>query len=137
MDSNVTLDWKIRSHITTLYLQRIQKYVFYIKALIYIIFNFNSPLTSLKKIKSRTYPYSLHKNNSDTVKIKNKDSLALVLKGIDDAVKFENDLMTINFNNHKLKFKHYESIELDIFTQNLYSKLNVKNKICIRKKIKY
>ena len=43
----------------------------------------------------------------------------------------ENNLLTIKFNSKLLKFTNYESMELDIFSQKLYSNLSVKNKTVI------
>jgi len=131
MSSNMPLFWKIRSHISSFYLYKLGKYVFYFKAIIYIVFNFNHPVNSLKKIRNRNYPYTLEKKNLTCLEIKNKNNLYVVLKQINDTVKFDNNLMIINYNKKILKFKHHTSIELDIFTEKLYSKLSVKNKIVI------
>ena len=125
------LFWKIRSHISSFYLYKLEKYIFYFKAIIYIVFNFNHPVNSLKKIRNQNFPYTLEKKNLTHLEIKNKNNLSIVLKQIDDIIKFDNNLMIINYNKKVLKFKHYESIELDIFTQKLYSKLSVKNKIVL------
>lgn len=125
------LFWKIRSHISSFYLYKLEKYIFYFKAIMYIVFNFNHPINSLKKIRNRNFPYTLEKKNLTHLEIKNKNNLSIVLKQIDDTIKFDNNLMIINYNKKVLKFKHYESIELDIFIQKLYSKLSVKNKIVI------
>jgi len=125
------LFWKIRSHISSFYLYKLEKYIFYFKAIIYIVFNFNHPVNSLKKIRNQNFPYTLEKKNLTHLEIKNKNNLSIVLKQIDDIIKFDNNLMIINYNKKVLKFKHYESIELDIFIQKLYSKLSVKNKIVL------
>ncbi len=131
MSSNMSLFWKIRSHISSFYLYKLEKYIFYFKAIMYIVFNFNHPVNSFKKIRNQNFPYTLEKKNSTHLEIKNKNNLSIVLKQIDDIIKFDNNLMIINYNKKVLKFKHYESIELDIFIQKLYSKLSVKNKIVI------
>ena len=125
------LFWKIRSHISSFYLYKLEKYIFYFKTIIYIVFNFNHPVNSLKKIRNQNFPYTLEKKNLTHLEIKNKNNLSIVLKQIDDIIKFDNNLMIINYNKKVLKFKHYESIELDIFIQKLYSKLSVKNKIVL------
>jgi len=125
------LFWKIRSHISSFYLYKLEKYIFYFKAIMYIVFNFNHPVNSLKKIRNRNFPYTLEKKNLTHLEIKNKNNLSIVLKQIDDIIKFDNNLMIINYNKKVLKFKHYESIELDIFIQKFYSKLSVKNKIVL------
>ena len=50
---------------------------------------------------------------------------------MENMFSIENNLLTIKFNSKLLKFTNYESMELDIFSQKLYSNLSVKNKTVI------
>jgi len=131
MTQNIPLIWKIKSHLSSFYLYNLGTYLFYFKAIMYILFTFKQPLKSIKNIRNKCYPYLLEKKDSRILKIKNKFDLSLVLKKIDHQIRFENNLMIINFNKKQLKFKHYDDLELGIFHENIYSELPVKNKIVI------
>ena len=50
---------------------------------------------------------------------------------MENMFSIENNLLTIKFNSKLLKFTNYESMELDIFSQKLYSNISVKNKTVI------
>lgn len=131
MSHNMPLFWKIQSYFNGLYQYNFQKFVWYFNTIFYVVFNFKNPFYSIKKIKSHIYPYQLIKKNQTILEINDKKDLSMVLKKLDNIVHFEDNLMIINFNKKQLKFKYYDDIELDIFYQNIYSKLPVKNKIVI------
>ena len=130
MKENMTFSWKIRSKLSSFYIYKISKHFVKFEMIINILFNFQNPFQTLKTIKAGQYPLRLTKKNK-TFEIKNKFELSLILKNLDQKITFEDGYMIIKNNSKKLKFKHYETIELDIFLQDYYSKLPVKNKILI------
>ncbi|GEM_PF-2881302 len=131
MSNNITFFWNISSRLNGIYLYKFERFVFYLKAISYIVLNFKKPLKCIKLIKNKKYPFVLNKKNGSTIKIKNREGLSIVLKKLDEKIFFEDKNLIINFQNKILKFKYYKSIEIDIFLQNIYSKLCVKNKILI------
>jgi len=132
MNSNqMPFFWKIRSHISSIYLYKLGKFSFYLKFFIYIFTNFKHPLKSLFLIRKKVYPYKLRKNNQAILTIDNEMQLSLVTRGIDETIKIENDFMKISFQERELYFKYFKTIEIDIFLQKIYSLLPVKDKILI------
>ena len=126
----MSLHWFLRSIIVGFYLYRLQKYFFYLNTFIYILFHFKKPINTIIKIRNKKYPFILEKNGK-TIEIKSKNQLYFILKKMENMFSIENNLLTIKFNSKLLKFTNYESMELDIFSQKLYSNLSVKNKTVI------
>ena len=130
MKENVTVIWKMRSKISSFFLYKISKYFDKFRIFTNIFLNFKNPFHTLKIIKAKNFPITLTKKNK-IFKINNKFELSLILKNLDQQITFEKNYMIIQKNSKKLKFKHYQTIELDIFLQDYYSKLPVENKILI------
>ena len=131
MNCNMSLLWFLRSIIVGFYLYRLQKYFFHLNTSIYILFHFKKPINTIIKIRNKKYPFILEKKNGKTIEIKSKIQLSFILKKMENMFSIENNLLTIKFNSKLLKFTNYESMELDIFSQKLYSNLSVKNKTVI------
>ena len=131
MNYNMSLLWFLRSIIVGFYLYRLKKYFFYLNTSIYILFHFKKPINTIIKIRNKKYPFILEKKNGKTIEIKSKIQLSFILKKMENIFSIENNLLTIKFNSKLLKFTNYESMELDIFSQKLYSNLSVKNKTVI------
>ena len=131
MNYNMSLLWFLRSVIVGFYLYRLKKYFFHLNVSIYILFHFKKPINTLIKIRNKKYPFILEKKNGKTIEIKSKIQLSFILKKMENMFSIENNLLTIKFNSKLLKFTNYESMELDIFSQKLYSNLSVKNKTII------
>ena len=127
----MSLLWFLRSIIVGFYLYRLQKYFFHINTSIYILFHFKKPINTIIKIRNKKYPFILEKKNGKTIEIKSKIQLSFILKKMENMFSIENNLLTIKFNSKLLKFTNYESMELDIFSQKLYSNISVKNKTVI------
>ena len=127
----MNLLWFLRSIIVGFYLYRLQKYFFHLNTSIYILFHFKKPINTIIKIRNKKYPFILEKKNGKTIEIKSKIQLSFILKKMENMFSIENNLLTIKFNSKLLKFTNYESMELDIFSQKLYSNLSVKNKTVI------
>ena len=127
----MSLLWFLRSIIVGFYLYRLQKYFFHLNTSIYILFHFKKPINTIIKIRNKKYPFILEKKNGKTIEIKSKIQLSFILKKMENMFSIENNLLTIKFNSKLLKFTNYESMELDIFSQKLYSNLSVKNKTVI------
>ena len=115
---------------SSFFLYTFSKYFDKFKIFTNILFNFHNPFHTLKTIKTKNFPITLIKKNK-TLKINNKFELSLILKNLEKQITFEKNYMIIQKNSKKLKFKYYQTIELDIFLQDYYSKLPVKNKILI------
>jgi len=130
MNYNMSLLWFLRSIIVGFYLYRLQKYFFFLNTSIYILFHCKKPINTIIKIRNKKYPFILEKNGK-TIEIKSKNQLYFILKKMENMFSIENNLLTIKFNSKLLKFTNYESMELDIFSQKLYSNLSVKNKTVI------
>ena len=130
MNYNMSLLWFLRSVIVGFYLYRLKKYFFHLNVSIYILFHFKKPINTIIKIRNKKYPFILEKNGK-TIEIKSKIQLYFILKKMENMFSIENNLLTIKFNSKLLKFTNYESMELDIFSQKLYSNLSVKNKTVI------
>ena len=131
MNCNMSLLWFLRSIIVGFYLYRLQKYFFHLNTSIYILFHFKKPINTIIKIRNKKYPFILEKKNGKTIEIKSKIQLSFILKKMENMFSIENNLLTIKFNSKLLKFTNYESMELDIFSQKLYSNISVKNKTVI------
>ena len=131
MNCNMNLLWFLRSIIVGFYLYRLQKYFFHLNTSIYILFHFKKPINTIIKIRNKKYPFILEKKNGKTIEIKSKIQLSFILKKMENMFSIENNLLTIKFNSKLLKFTNYESMELDIFSQKLYSNISVKNKTVI------
>ena len=131
MNCNMSLLWFLRSIIVGFYLYRLKKYFFYLNTSIYILFHFKKPINTIIKIRNKKYPFILEKKNGKTIEIKSKIQLSFILKKMENMFSIENNLLTIKFNSKLLKFTNYESMELDIFSQKLYSNISVKNKTVI------
>ena len=131
MNYNMSLLWFLRSVIVGFYLYRLKKYFFHLNVSIYILFHFKKPINTIIKIRNKKYPFILEKKNGKTIEIKSKIQLSFILKKMENMFSIENNLLTIKFNSKLLKFTNYESMELDIFSQKLYSNLSVKNKTVI------
>ena len=127
----MSLLWFLRSIIVGFYLYRLQKYFFHLNTSIYVLFHFKKPINTIIKIRNKKYPFILEKKNGKTIEIKSKIQLSFILKKMENMFSIENNLLTIKFNSKSLKFTNYESMELDIFSQKLYSNLSVKNKTVI------
>ena len=127
----MSLLWFLRSIIVGFYLYRLQKYFFHLNTSIYILFHFKKPINTIIKIRNKKYPFILEKKNGKTIEIKSKIQLSFILRKMENIFSVENNLLTIKFNSKLLKFTNYESMELDIFSQKLYSNLSVKNKTVI------
>ena len=127
----MSLLWFLRSIIVGFYLYRLQKYFFHINTSIYILFHFKKPINTIIKIRNKKYPFILEKKNGKTIEIKSKIQLSFILKKMENMFSIENNLLTIKFDSKLLKFTNYESMELDIFSQKLYSNISVKNKTVI------
>jgi FkbM family methyltransferase len=127
----MSLLWFLRSIIVGFYLYRLQKYFFHLNTSIYILFHFKKPINTIIKIRNKKYPFILEKKNGKTIEIKSKIQLSFILKKMENMFSIENNLLTIKFNSKLLKFTNYESMELDIFSQKLYSNISVKNKTVI------
>jgi len=127
----MSLLWFLRSIIVGFYLYRLQKYFFHLNTSIYILFCFKKPINTIIKIRNKKYPFILEKKNGKTIEIKSKIQLSFILKKMENMFSIENNLLTIKFNSKLLKFTNYESMELDIFSQKLYSNISVKNKTVI------
>lgn len=130
MNKNISLAWELRSRISSLFLYKFSKYFDKLKILFNILFNFKNPFYTLKTIKTKNFPMTLVKKNK-IFQINNTIELSLILKNLEKIITFEKDIMIINKNSKKLKFLHYQTIELDIFIKDYYSKLPVENKILI------
>ena len=131
MNYNMSLLWFLRSIIVGFYLYRLKKYFFYLNTSIYILFHFKKPINTINKIRNKKYPFILEEKNGKTIEIKSTIQLSFILKKMENIFSIENNLLTIKFNSKLLKFTNYESMELDIFSQKLYSNLSVKNKTVI------
>lgn len=131
MNCNMSLLWFLRSIIVGFYLYRLRKYFFHLNTSIYILFHFKKPINTIIKIRNKKYPFILEKKNGKTIEIKSKIQLSFILKKMENMFSIENNLLTIKFNSKLLKFTNYESMELDIFSQKLYSNISVKNKTVI------
>ena len=131
MNYNMSLLWFLRSVIVGFYLYRLKKYFFHLNVSIYILFHFKKPINTIIKIRNKKYPFILEKKNGKTIEIKSKIQLSFILKKMENMFSIENNLLTIKFNSKLLKFTNYESMELDIFSQKLYSNISVKNKTVI------
>ena len=131
MNCNMSLLWFLRSIIVGFYLYRLHKYFFHLNTSIYILFHFKKPINAITKIRNKKYPFTLEKKNGKTIEIKSKIQLSFILKKIENMFSIENNLLTIKFDSKLLKFTNYESMELDIFSQKLYSNISVKNKTVI------
>ena len=131
MNYNMSLLWFLRSVIVGFYLYRLEKYFFHLNVSIYILFHFKKPINTIIKIRNKKYPFILEKKNGKTIEIKSKIQLSFILKKMENMFSIENNLLTIKFNSKLLKFTNYESMELDIFSQKLYSNISVKNKTVI------
>jgi len=127
----MSLLWFLRSIIVGFYLYRLHKYFFHLNTSIYILFHFKKPINAITKIRNKKYPFTLEKKNGKTIEIKSKIQLSFILKKIENMFSIENNLLTIKFDSKLLKFTNYESMELDIFSQKLYSNISVKNKTVI------
>ena len=127
----MSLLWFLRSVIVGFYLYRLKKYFFHLNVSIYILFHFKKPINTIIKIRNKKYPFILEKKNGKTIEIKSKIQLSFILKKMENMFSIENNLLTIKFNSKLLKFTNYESMELDIFSQKLYSNISVKNKTVI------
>ena len=127
----MSLLWFLRSIIVGFYLYRLQKYFFYLNTFIYILFHFKKPINTINKIRNKKYPFILEEKNGKTIEIKSTIQLSFILKKIENMFSIENNLLIIKFNSKLLKFTNYELMELDIFSQKLYSNLSVKNKTVI------
>ena len=127
----MSLLWFLRSIIVGFYLYRLQKYFFHLNTSIYILFHFKKPINTIIKIRNKKYPFILEKKNGKTIEIKSKIQLSFILKKMENMFSIGNNLLTIKFNSKLLKFTNYESMELDIFSQKLYSNISVKNKTVI------
>jgi len=131
MNCNMSLLWFLRSIIVGFYLYKLKKYFFHLNTSIYILFHFKKPINTIIKIRNKKYPFILEKKNGKTIEIKSKIQLSFILKKMENMFSIENNLLTIKFNSKLLKFTNYESMELDIFSQKLYSNISVKNKTVI------
>ena len=131
MNCNMSLLWFLRSIIVGFYLYKLKKYFFHLNTSIYILFHFKKPINTIIKIRNKKYPFILEKKNGKTIEIKSKIQLSFILKKMENMFSIENNLLTIKFNSKLLKFTNYESMELDIFSQKLYSNIPVKNKTVI------
>ena len=127
----MSLLWFLRSIIVGFYLYRLQKYFFHLNTSIYVLFHFKKPINTIIKIRNKKYPFILEKKNGKTIEIKSKIQLSFILKKMENMFSIGNNLLTIKFNSKLLKFTNYESMELDIFSQKLYSNISVKNKTVI------
>jgi FkbM family methyltransferase len=127
----MSLLWFLRSIIVGFYLYKLKKYFFHLNTSIYILFHFKKPINTIIKIRNKKYPFILEKKNGKTIEIKSKIQLSFILKKMENMFSIENNLLTIKFNSKLLKFTNYESMELDIFSQKLYSNISVKNKTVI------
>ena len=127
----MSLLWFLRSIIVGFYLYRLRKYFFHLNTSIYILFHFKKPINTIIKIRNKKYPFILEKKNGKTIEIKSKIQLSFILKKMENMFSIENNLLTIKFDSKLLKFTNYESMELDIFSQKLYSNISVKNKTVI------
>ena len=127
----MSLLWFLRSIIVGFYLYKLKKYFFHLNTSIYILFHFKKPINTIIKIRNKKYPFILEKKNGKTIEIKSKIQLSFILKKMENMFSIENNLLIIKFNSKLLKFTNYESMELDIFSQKLYSNISVKNKTVI------
>lgn len=120
-----------KSRIYSLYFYKIQKYFFYLRALVIIFNNFKNPILTIKKIKSHTFPFLLQTKSGKEINVLHKRHLSIILKGLYDKIDFKNNLMIINFKGQKIFFCHYDSLDLGIFLDDFYSRLEVENKIVV------
>lgn len=120
-----------KSKLCSFYIYKIHQYLFYITALLHIFFNFKDPVTTIKKITNKSFPLMLETKNGKKISVQHKSHLSIVLKRLEDIIDFGVDTMIINSNGKKLTFSHYDTLDIGIFTTDIYSKLPVKDKIVI------
>lgn len=121
----------LKSKLYSIYFYKINKYLFYINAVLHIFLSFTNPLTAIKKMKKKIFPFTLETKNGKQITVKHKSHLSIILKRLDNVIDFSNDAMIINSNGKKLTFFHYGTLDVEIFTHNIYSKLPVKDKVVI------
>lgn len=127
----MTMGSMIKSKLTSFYLYNLTKPIFYVKSFYHVFVTFRNPIGILKKIKNQNYPINIVTKKNRVIIIHNKFELSIVLKGLTNRIKFENNTMILTDKNINLKFSNYSSIDLDIFFETMYSKLPVTGKIVV------
>ena len=95
------------------------------------VLTFKNPVSLIKKIKTKSFPFTIEKKNGNLISVQHKLHLSVILKGLENMIDFDNDKMIINFNGKRLIFSHYDTLDIAIFTEKIYSKLPVKDRIVI------
>ncbi len=121
----------LKSKLYSIYFYKIRRYLFYINALMHIFSNFKNPVNTIKKMKEKSFPFTIVTKNGNKISVKHKSHLSIILKRLENVIDFDNDVMIINSHGKKLSFFYYDTLDVEIFTEDIYSKLPVKDKVVI------
>ena len=132
--SNISMKNKILSHMSSFKIYKINRIIFYCEIIFFNFFIFKNYYSTLIQIKRKQFPIKFIYKNGESINTNNLREASLLLSRC-KGIKFQNNRIFISNNNYDQSiilenWKDSVSVK-EIFIENEYESLNVKDKIVL------